>query len=158
MAPTEQQQREEAQKAALNAGRYRKQTLQQQFRGDLLQENQNVEQEEDGPEESQHKSRLALLKAGAIKRANSAAGQAVGSTVGGAVGSIVPVIGTGIGAFVGRFIGKKTGITGIIIFVIFALILLLMMFIAIIKGACENVGPLGRGLEYLTTNICPSLK
>lgn len=156
MALTEVQQREEAQKSALNAGRYRKQTLQQGFREDLMRQDRNTEDNTDIPQESAHKNRLAMLKAGAIKRANTQGGAALGASVGGTVGSVIPVVGTGIGIFLGRFVGKKAGITGIIIFAILFLLFLLVIFIALLKGYCDTWT--GWATDKVTLGICESLE
>ncbi len=164
MAPTAQQQREEARKSALDAGRYRK-TIQQQVRKNLFEDYQNQtpnEGQEEAPEESVQKSRLAALKGNAIKTANAKAGEAVGASVGGAVGSAIPILGTGVGAFLGRLIGRKAGITGIVIFAFASIMLSFLTFlllglivIAVLKGACDTY--VGTATDYFTLNICPSL-
>lgn len=158
MADTRQQ--ENIQRSRLNAARYSKQKTQQQFRGSLLQDNSNKDQNDDVPEESRYKNNLGLLKAGAIKKANAEAGGAVGATVGGAVGSVIPVIGTGFGAAAGRFLGRKMGVTRIITYTLitFAALMLLftILFIAIMDGVCNTYA--GAATDYFTLNICSSLK
>lgn len=135
---------EQTRLSALNAARYRKQTISQELRGNLLANSQSTdsEQEEDAP--SRHKFRLAMLKAGAIKEANKQGGAYLGSTVGGFVGSAVPVLGTGVGAFIGRYVGKKMGITGIIIMVILMILFNILIYIAVLKGACDYAGKTGQ--------------
>lgn len=127
--------------SALNAARNRKQNISQQLRGSLLANNRQSEEQTDDPTppESVHKSRLAMFKADAIKRANAQGGAAAGAAVGGTIGSVVPVVGTGIGAFIGRFVGKKLGITGIIIMAIVMIIVFVVMFIIMIKAGCNKV-------------------
>ncbi len=130
---------EGARKAALGMARGR--GISEQLRGGLLRNTQSSDggTEDETAQPSAYKSRLAMLKSGAIKAANRQGGAAAGATVGGAIGSVVPVVGTGIGAFIGRFVGKKLGITGIIIMAILMITFFIVMFIAILKGACDKV-------------------
>lgn len=132
---------ESAKKAALGMARGR--NISQQLRGGLLRNTQsspNNDNSDEGQQPSVYKSRLAMLKSGAIKEANKQGGAAAGAAAGGAIGSVIPVVGTGIGAFIGRFVGKKLGITGIIIMVILMNIFFIVMFIAIFKGYCDDQG------------------
>ena len=134
-------QQERYRAATLNAARYRKQNIQQEVRKGLFQ-NTNTSQEdssEESPNPSAYKQRLALMKAGAVKEANKQSGAAVGATVGGALGSVVPIVGTAIGAFLGRFIGKKLGVTGIILLCIVSIVLFVIIFIAMLKGICNEL-------------------
>lgn len=130
---------EGARKAALGVARGR--NISQQLRGGLLANNRVEEGQSDDQNqpESVNKSRLATLKAGAIKQANTQAGAAAGAAVGGTVGSVIPIIGTGIGAFIGRFAGKYLGITGIMIVVILMIIFFIIMFIVMLKAGCNKV-------------------
>lgn len=125
--------------AALNANKYRKPNLQQQLRSNILSDNKPANQSEDAAQpESIHKSRLALLKAGAIREANKQTGAYVGGVVGGAAGSVVPIIGTGVGAFLGRLVGKKLGIIGIVILALVTNILLALLLIMMLKYGCNK--------------------
>lgn len=130
---------EGAKKAALGMARGR--SISQELRGGLLRNTQSSadENNDENQQPSAYKSRLAMLKSGAIKEANRQGGATAGATVGGVIGSVIPVVGTGIGAFIGRFVGKKLGITGIIIMAILMIIFFIVMFIAILKGACDKV-------------------
>lgn len=156
MALTEQLQQEERKKSDLDAKRYRKQTFQQQFRGELLQRNQEQEEDKNIPQESRYKRAFSMAQAGALKKVNTEAGKVTGRAVGGFFGSILPFIGTAIGAFIGGVFGKKAGITGIIIFVAFLLFFALVVLIAVLKGYCDTY--IGTAADYFTTNICPNLK
>ena len=155
---------EGAKKEALGMARGR--NISQQLRGGLLRNTQSSPNNDDGDEGQQpsaYKSRLAMLKSGAIKQANAQAGATAGATVGGTIGSIIPVVGTGIGAFIGRFVGKKLGITGIIIMAILMIIFFIVMFIAILKGACETTAgqAVNTGVwiqSFGNVDICAQLK
>lgn len=161
MAALGEQIRTEAQRSALlNVKRnQRTETLGQRFRKGLMEDTQNMDPDE-GPEEgqtnSQHRNRLSLLRASAIKQANQEAGATVGEVVGGAVGSIVPGPGNVIGIFIGRYFGRKWGITGIILFA-FALILSsLVFYLFLLKSACDT--SVFAAADYFTINICPIFK
>ncbi len=148
---------EQTRLSALNAARYRKQNISEQLRGGLLANSRPADDQgntQDQPE-SVHKSRLSMLKAGAIKEANKKGGAAAGAAVGGTIGSIIPVVGTGIGAFIGRFVGKKLGITGIIIMAIVMIIFFIVMFIVLLKGGCD----MAYGKQWLIgmRDICAAL-
>ncbi len=155
-----QQGREEMQKAVLNAVRNRK--IREQFRSNLIQEQENSDEDNDAPEESKQRSRLALLKAGAIKQANAKAGEAVGAAVGGALGSAVPILGTGVGGFLGRYIGKKIGITKMILLSIlglsFSALLSTIIFLAAMKGYCGTFTTVDQAVDYFTLNICSNFQ
>ena len=149
-------QTEQMRSASLNAARYRKQNIQQEVRKGLFQSNASQENVEAAPEESQYKQRLAILKAGAIKNANSELGGATGATVGSALGSALPIVGTSIGFFLGRFIGKKLGIAAIIITLIIGLLLFAAIFIVIIKGTCDYYSDAAKwaaGIQELCSSV-----
>lgn len=149
---------EQGRLAALNAARYRKQNISQELRKGLFANaaKQGKEETDEEQQQSPYKSRLAMLKAGAIKEANRQGGAAAGATVGGTLGSVVPVIGTGVGAFIGRYIGRKLGITGIVIVSIIMMLLSFLIFIAVIKYGCNKI----YGAQWLITgarDICAAL-
>ena len=146
---------EGAKKAALGMARGR--NISQQLRGGLLRNAKSApdENSDEGQQPSAYKSRLAMLKSGAIKEANKQGGAAAGAAVGGTIGSVIPVVGTGIGAFIGRFVGKKLGITGIIIMAILMIIFFIVMFIVLLKGACDKV--YGAQLAVGIQDICAAI-
>lgn len=153
-------QTEQMRSASLNAARYRKQNIQQEVRKGLFQSNASQENVEAAPEESQYKQRLAILKAGAIKNANTEFGSKAGATVGSAIGSIIPIFGTGIGFFLGRFIGRRLGITGIIlislVLLVFCMTIFFIIFTGALKGYCDTY--VGTAVDYVTIQICPSFQ
>ncbi len=153
-------QTEQMRSTALNTARYRKQNIQQEVRKGLFQSTAPQEEPETVPEQSQYKQRLAMLKAGSIKRANTELGSKAGATAGSAIGSIIPVLGTGIGFFLGRFIGRKLGITGIIIISLillaFCMTIFFIIFIGALKGYCDTY--VGTAVDYITMQICPSFQ
>ncbi len=133
-------QQERYRAATLNAARYRKQNIQQEVRKGLFQ-NTNTSQEdsnEESPNPSTYKQRLALMRAGAIKEANKQGGATIGASVGGTIGSIIPIVGTTIGAFLGKYLGKKLGITGIILLCVVGIFLFITLVIATFKGVCDS--------------------
>jgi hypothetical protein len=143
-------------RAALNAGRFRKPNLQKELRESILSSNRPADQSESEEEqESIHKTRLGLLKAGAIKQANQQAGALAGEVAGGALGSAVPILGTGAGAFIGRLIGKKLGVTGIIITAILVNLFILLMFFVVLKYGCNKT----HGVQWLigVKDLCLAL-
>ncbi len=149
-------QAEQMRSAALNTARYRKQNIQQEVRKGLFQSNAPQEEPEAVPEQSQYKQRLAILKAGAIKNANSELGSTAGATVGSAVGSALPIVGTSIGFFLGRFIGRKLGITGIIIAILISMFIFVAIFVVIIKGTCDYYSDAAKwaaGMQELCSSI-----
>lgn len=138
MAASEQQ-REETQRSNLNAQRYKKPSFQQKVRGELLQRQEQIINEDESIGEGQkHKYNLGLLKANSIKQANKKAGETVGKVVGGTIFSIFPGIGTFIGMFLGGMVGKKAGLIGIGIFALFSMISIFLISVAALYSACQT--------------------